>query len=156
MCIRDRGDGFLLSPVYIDLGWAQMLSGQNGRAKDNMLQGLKLADSLKLQESSARANHLLSELFGHTGDYKKALDHKLKADQIDEQILNEGTVRYVNDIIFRYNSVKDSNNLQALSQQNEMYQMELRTSRTTLLISGIALALLAGIFYIPVSYTHLT
>jgi len=142
------GDGFLLSPVYIDLGWAQMLSGQNGRAKENMLQGLKLADSLKLQESSARANHLLSELFGHTGDYKKALDHKLKADKIDEQILNEGTVRYVNDIIFRYNSVKDSNNLQALSQQNEMYQMELRTTRTTLLISGIALALLAGIFYI--------
>ncbi len=149
------GDGFLLSPVYIDLGWAQMLSGQNGRAEENMLQGLKLADSLKLQEASARANHLLSELFGHTGDYKQALDHKLKADQIDEQILDEGTVRYVTDIIFRYNSVKDSNNLQALSQKNEIIEMQLhakdmqlRTTRTTLLISGIALTLLAGIFYI--------
>lgn len=142
------GDGFLISPVYIDLGWAQMLSGQLGRAEENIFEGLKLADSLKLYEVSARANHLLSELFGRIGDYKKALDHKLKADQIDEQTLNEGTVRYVNDIIFRYNSVKDSNNLQSLSQQNEIIQMQLRTTKTTLLISGIALALLAGIFYI--------
>ncbi|WP_373519741.1 tetratricopeptide repeat protein [Pricia sp.] len=149
------GDGFLIAPVYIDMGWAQMRSGQFGKAEEYMLQGLKLADSLKLQEASARANHLLSELYGHIGDYKKALGHKLKADQIDEQILNEGTVRYVNDIILRYNSVKDSNNLQALSQKNEMYEMklrtnemQLRTTKTTLLISGIALALLAGIFYI--------
>lgn len=145
---RNLGDGFLIAPVYIDLGWAQMLTGQFGKAEENMLEGLKQADTFKIKEASARANHLLSELFGHTGDYKKALDHKIKADQIDEQILNEGTVRYVNDIIFRYNSVKDSNNLQSLSQQNETYQMELRTTRTTLLISGIALALLAGIFYI--------
>ncbi len=142
------GDGYLTSPVYIDLGWAQMRSGQYGWAEENILKGLKLADSLKLKEASAQANHLLSELFGHTGNYKKALDHKLKADQIDEEILNEGTVRYVNDMIFRYNAMKDSNNLQAISQENEIIQTQLRTTKTTLLISGIALALLAGIFYI--------
>ena len=141
-------DGFLIAPVYIDQGWAQMRSGQFGKAEENMLEGLKLADSLKLQGESARANHLLSELFGHTGDYKKALDHKLKADQIDEQVLNEGTVRYVNDIIFRYDSENAKNEMQLMAQDKEMVETELRTTRTTLLISGIALALLAGIFYI--------
>jgi sensor histidine kinase YesM len=145
---QSLGDGFLIAPVYIGLGWAQMLSGQFDKAEENMIEGLKLADTFKLQEVSARANHLLSELFGHRGYYKKALDHKLKADQIDEQILNERTVRYVNDILFRYSSDKTMNDVQLLAKENEMYQMELRTTQTILLISGIALALLAGIFYI--------
>ena len=142
------GDGFLTAPVYVDLGWALMLSGQSAKAEENMFEGLKLADSLKLQRTSAQANHLLSELFGHSGDYKKALDHKLKADQIDDQVLNEGTVRYVNDVLFRYNTQKVENDMQLIKQQGEMSERELRTTRTTLLISGIAMALLAGIFYI--------
>ena len=142
------GDGFLTAPVYLDLGWALMLSGQLGKAEENMLDGLKLADSLKVQRISAQANHLLSELFGYTGDYKKALDHKLKANQIDDQVLNEVTIRYVDDVLFRYNSQKAENDMQQMKQESDMRERELRTTRTTLLISGIAMALLAGIFYI--------
>ncbi len=145
---QGRGDGFLIAPIYINMGWAQMLSGQFDKAEDKMVEGLKLADSLKLLGASARANHFLSELYGNAGEYKKALDHKLKADQIDDQIQSENSVRYINDIIYRYDSENAKNEMQLLAQEKEMIQRELRTSRTTLLISGIALALLAGIFYI--------
>lgn len=142
------GDAFLIAPVYIGLGWCKMKSGHFGEAEVHLLEGLKLAEDDNLHDASARAGHLLSKLFQNMGDYKKALHFKLKADSIDNEILNDGTIRYVNDVLFRYNSQKAEQEMQLLRQKSEMYQMQLRATYTTLLISGIALALLAGIFYI--------
>lgn len=142
------GDGFLIAPVFIVKGWAQTVSGDYVNAENSLTQGAELAKIYKLDEASSQAHHLLSQLFQKTGDYKKALDYKFRANAIDDQLFNEGTVRYVNDILFQYNSDTTTNDVQLLAQENEMFQMELRTTRTTLLISGIALALLAGIFYI--------
>ncbi len=132
---------FLITPIYIQLGWGQMLTGDYKQAEENMRLGHKLAKESNLQETSANANHLLSELFQRIGDFKKALNFKLKADSLDREILNEGTIRYVNDVLLRYNAEKADNDM-------EILELELRTTKTTLLISGIALALLAGIFYI--------
>ena len=142
------GDGFLISPAHINLGWAQMLAGQLKEAEKNMLLGLQVAEKINLRISSSQARHLLSKLFQIKGDYKKALDYTIKAEQLDEEILNESTVRYVNDVIFRYGSEKKSAQIEILAKENEIVRLELRKNQQTLLISGIALALLAGIFYI--------
>ncbi|WP_226967952.1 tetratricopeptide repeat protein [Zobellia roscoffensis] len=141
-------DGFLISPIYINLGWGEMETGDYVNAEKNIMEGLRVAEKFNLRNESARASHLLTELFQKTGDYKKALTYNLKATALDEEIVNENTVRYVNDIIFRYDSEKKNSEIQILAKENEAVQMKLRTSRTTLLIGGIALALLAGIFYI--------
>ena len=141
-------DRFLIAPVYISTGWAQMVLGKYDEGEHSLSQGLKVASTFKLKEACSKAHNLLSELFQNKGDYKKALENKILAVDINRQLFNKNTVRYVNDLLFRYNSGKTLNDVQQLAQQNEMYQMELRTTRTTLLISGIALALLAGIFYI--------
>jgi len=142
------GDGFLIAPVFIVMGWAQMEMGDYADAENNLREGSGLAQKFKLSDRFSQANHLMSKLFEKTGNYKRALEYKLAAVAIDEKMFNEGTVRYINDILFRYDSDKTKNDVQILAQENEMYQMELRTTQTTLLISGIALALLAGIFYI--------
>ncbi|MGI9549809.1 MAG: tetratricopeptide repeat-containing sensor histidine kinase [Aurantibacter sp.] len=142
------GDGFLISPVHINLGWAQLLAKRYEEAEKNMLHGLEVAEKFDLKESSARASHLISELFETTGNYKKALLYSKKAEKLDEQILDESTVRYVNDVIFRYDAEKKSNEIAVLAKENELVRMEVKKTRTVLLISGIALALLAGIFYI--------
>ncbi|WP_289038042.1 tetratricopeptide repeat protein [uncultured Zobellia sp.] len=145
---KKLGDGFLISPIYINLGWAEMITGEYASAEKYMLEGLRIAEKFNLRHEAARANHLLTQLYQQTKNYKKALSYNMKAEELDEEIVNESTVRYVNDIIFRYDSEKKTNEIQILAQENEMIQMELRTSRTTLLIGSIALALLAGIFYI--------
>lgn len=145
---KKLGDGFLTAPVYINLGWAQMLQDKFAVSEANMLEGLKIAETRRLRDAVAKASHLLSDLYEETGSFKKALDYMKKAVQVDQDILNERTVRYVNDIILRYDSEKKSNEIQILAQENEMYEMEVQKSRTILLIGGIALALLAGIFYI--------
>lgn len=140
-------DRFLVAPVYTDLGWGQMQQREYDQAEENMMRGLKLAEKSDLHATTARTNHLLSELFQKKSDFKKALYFKLKADSIDQEILNKDSVRYVDDLLFRYNSQKDGYEMRLLARDYKVYQ-ELQTTRTTLLISGIALALLAGIFYI--------
>jgi tetratricopeptide (TPR) repeat protein len=145
---KTLGDGFLTSPAYINLGWAQLLTGQNKRAEENMQQGLQVAEKYNLRELTARGSHLLSQLFEKTGDFKQALAYNIKAEQLDEEILNESTVRYVNDVIFRYDSEKKSNEIDVLAKENEIVKLKLRKNETSLLIGVFALALLAGIFYI--------
>ena len=142
------GDGFLTSPAYINLGWAQMLVGSYKNSNIYMLQGLKIAEKHNLREFTAQACHLLSELYENMGDYNKALSYNMKGGRLDEEILNESTVRYVNDVIFRYDSEKKSAQIEILAKENEIVKLELRKNQLTLIISGIALALLAGIFYI--------
>ena len=142
------GDGFLIAPVHIVMGWAQTELGQYADAEKNLSIGADLAQEIKLSDRFSQASHLLSKLSEKKGEYKKALEYKKEAVAIDKQMFDEATVRYVNGILFRYSTNKTLNDVQLLSQEKEKYQMELRTTRTTLLISGIALALLAGIFYI--------
>ena len=135
------GDGFLIAPIYINLGWAQMSADQSDKAEANILEGLKIAEESNLPRQASRASHLLSELYQKNENHKEALNYTIKAQKLDEKILNENTIRYVNDIIYRYDSEKQN-------AQIDQYETELRTTKTTLLIGGIALALLAGIFYI--------
>lgn len=149
LVIAERlGDGFLLSPARINLGWAQLLAKKFKEAKENMLLGLQIAEKYNLRKESAQASHLLSELFQQTSDYRQALSYKIKAENLDKEILNESTVRYVNDVIFRYDSEKKGNQIEVLAKENEIVRLKLRKNNQTLLASGIALALLAGIFYI--------
>lgn len=141
-------DGFLTSPVFINLGWAKFLLKQYAEAEKDMLQGLKIAEKKTLILEASQANHLLAELNKNQRNFEKALTYTLKAEELEEQILDENTIRYVNDIIFRYDSQKRSNQIEVLAKQNEIVRLNLRKKNTTLLISAIVLALLAGIFYI--------
>lgn len=145
---KKRGDDFLISPVYINLGWAQFLAQQYDEAENNILEGLKRAEKVDLKESASRASHLASRLYENTGDFKNAVFYSRKAEEYDKQFLDESTIQYVNDVIFRYDAEKKNNEIAVLAKENELISMELKKNKTVLLISGIALALLAGIFYI--------
>lgn len=145
---KKRGDDFLISPVYINLGWAQFLAQRYDEAEKNILEGLKRAEKVDLKESASRASHLASKLYENTGDFKNAVFYSRKAEEYDKQFLDESTIQYVNDVIFRYDAEKKNNEIAVLAKENELISMELKKNKTVLLISGIALALLAGIFYI--------
>ena len=142
------GDGKLISPVYNNIGWAQFLLKQYNSAEKNMLLGLEVAEKFTLSSEAAIANHLLADLSKEQRNFEKALTYTLKAEELEEQILNASTFRYVNDIIFRYDSQKRSNEIEVLAKQNEIVRLNLRKKNTTMLISGIVLAMLTGIFYI--------
>lgn len=145
--VHQLGNGFLLSPYYNNLGWSRFLLKKYSEAEKNMLQGLKVAEKNNLKTEAARANRLLADLNKNQQKFEKALTYTLKAEELDKQILDDNTIRYVNEITQRYNSEKKSNEIEVLAKENEIVRLNLRKKNTTLIISAIVLALLAGIFY---------
>ena len=145
---KEQGDQFLTSSVYISLGWALMQNKRLVEAEKNLQKGLDLAKKFTLPRSISQANRLLSELATNQGDYKSALNYFREAQEFDKEISNDRNLRYVNDMIMRYESEKRTNELKELAEENESVKLELVKNRTRLLISGIAIALLAGILYI--------
>jgi len=145
---NELGDGFVLARLYNNLGWAQLLVNNLPDAEQSLLEGNAVSQKYNLRDECAQSNHLLSQLYEKKGDYKKALDYQTKAIDLDEEILNEGTIRYVNDILFRYDYEKKGNEIAVLAKQNEIVSLKLRKNRTLLLIGVLSLVLLAGILYI--------
>lgn len=145
--VLQLGNGFLLSPYYNNLGWSRFLMNHFSEAEKNMLQGLHEAEKNNLKTEAAQANRLLAKLNKERGNFEKALTYTLKADDLEKQILDDNTIRYVNEITNRYNSEKKSNEIKVLAKENEIVRLNLRKKNTTLIIGAIVLALLACIFY---------
>ncbi len=132
----------IISSTYVNLGWGLMQLKRHDEAEENLKEGLHLAMNYNLPSTISQANQLLSELAVRKEDYKSAMEYYKKARHFDDEISNDRNIRYVYDILLRYNTDK----------QSQGYKEELRKTNqktnTILLITGIALALLAGIFYI--------
>ena len=96
----------------------------------------------------AEANKFLSELWIKRDNYQKAMGYYQEFNKYEESIANSLNLRYVNDMILRYESQMKEDQLQRLAEENESVRLRLRKNRTILIIIGIFLALLIGIFYI--------
>ena len=142
------GNFFILARLYNNLGWAQLKINQNKNSEQSLLKSYSIAETHNLRDELAQASHLLSTLYERTKDYQKALVYKNKGIALDQEILNDGTIRYVNDILFRYDYEKKGNEIAVLAKQNEIVRLKLRKNRTLLLIGALSLILLAGILYI--------
>jgi tetratricopeptide (TPR) repeat protein len=144
----ELGNAFLIARLYINLGWAQLKLHQNEDAEESLLEGYSVGEKHNFRDELSQASHLLSELYEVKKNYQKALNYKNKAISLDKEILNEGTIRYANDILFRYDYEKKGSEIVVLAKQNEIVNLKLRKNRTLLLIGALSLILLAGIMYI--------
>ena len=142
------GNKRIKSTVQINLGWVLMKLKNYGEAKENLTAALELAKKYNLSVSTSKAYLFLSELAQEKGDYESALSHYKKAETFNKEINNERNLKYVNDVILRYETEKKNSEIKALAKQNEIANLKLKKNKITLLISGIALALLGSIFFI--------
>ncbi len=141
-------DMHVTSLVYVNLGWALMHLKQYDAAEKRLLQGLDIANKYNFPRSISKSYTLLSDLADRKGDFKNAFEYYKKAELFDEKVTNELNLRYVNDMIIRYDTEKKSNQIEVLAKENEIVKLKLRKNRTSLLVGGFALALMAGILYI--------
>ncbi len=141
-------DKDIIASVSINLGWTLMHLERYKESRRQLTYGLEIAKKYKLLSHMAESNKLLSELSVKQGDFKSGLDHYRQAKYYDDQISNDRNLRYVNDMIMRYENEKRTEQLEQLAEENENVKLELRRNRTTILIAGIAMALLMGILYI--------
>jgi len=152
---KSLGDKTIITAVEINIGWALMQLNNYKQSEHHLLEGLSLAQRYNMPRSISQAYGILSELSEKRGNPKSALDYYKLASQFDEQISSERNVRYVTDIIMKYDTEKKNNQIQILAKENELVKLKLRKNNIILLICGIALALLAGIFYILYRQHHL-
>jgi tetratricopeptide (TPR) repeat protein len=145
---KELGDNSIISSIEINLGWALLNLKRYKQAKEHLDNGLRIAQDINLPSQIAEANKFLSDLAIAQNDYESALDYYKKSESFDKEIANVRNLRYVNDIIMRYESEKSTKELKKLSDEHDEVKQELVKNRTRLLISGIAIALLAGILYI--------
>jgi tetratricopeptide (TPR) repeat protein len=144
----ELGDKYLTSGIYLNLGWANMLKENPVKAKDNLEKGLAIAEEYNLPTNISQANSYLSSLAEKQGDHKEALARYKLAQEFEEKTVNERNLRYVGDMISRYNIEKKNNEIAIINKDYEIVKLKLRKNQTRLLIGGLALILLTGVFYI--------
>ncbi|MRI00943.1 tetratricopeptide repeat protein [Kriegella sp. EG-1] len=142
------GDIEILTALQINIGWTLIELKRFDEANKILLKSLELAQKHNIPAAMSQAYVYLSNLWMHKGDFEKALEYFRNHKKYDEEISSDRNLRYVTDVITRYDSEKKNTQIQLLAQENELVKLELKKNKTVLLISGIALALLAGIFYI--------
>ncbi|MET1258355.1 tetratricopeptide repeat protein [Flagellimonas sp. DF-77] len=144
----ELGDKFLLSSVLINTGWALLEANRLNEAEGYMKQGLDMAVESNLPSMIIFGNQHLSDLEHAKGNDRKALEYYKEADRMDKAIINERNVRYMNDIILKYQTEKKNNQISDLAKENELVRLRLRKNQTTILVSALLIGLIGTILFI--------
>lgn len=142
------GDFSITSLVFINTGWAQTKLGNYMEAEDFIKEGLQMAQNRNIPSNILYAYEKMSELQNTKGDFKKAYEYYKKADQYDKQISSATNLRYMNDIIVKYENDKKNNQIAVLAKENEIVRLRLKKNQTTLLVSALIVGLILSILYI--------
>ena len=140
-------DQHIIAPAYNNLGWAHLKMGNWNLAETNLRKGLDIARENQLLRGLCESYERLSELESERGDFKTALEYFRESDKYRRQVTNDVNIKYVNDVIFRYESEKQKEVAQRLRQENEIVNLKLRRNRNTLLVGALLLVLLSLILY---------
>lgn len=149
-------DQHIIVPIYNNLGWAHQKSGNQKKAEGYLQAAIEKGQELGLLRDISQSYSLLSDLAADRGNYREALEYYRRSEEYQHQIANEVNNKYVNDIILRYGSEKQKNQLAILAQENEIINLKLRRNRTTLLIGALLLVLFTLILYIIYRQYQLT
>lgn len=142
------GDQKIITTIYINLGWALIRLGDYNAAELSLEEGLVLAKRYEIDSEISEANKFLSELWIKRDDFEKGMRYFKESKKYEERITNSLNLRYVNDMILRYESQMRANQFERLAEENESVRLKLRKNRTMLIIIGVFLVLLIGILYI--------
>ncbi|MCB0373631.1 MAG: tetratricopeptide repeat protein, partial [Muricauda sp.] len=139
------GDFFITASIFINTGWAHTKLGNFEKAHQYIQEGLDMALNRNMPSSILYGYQMMSDLEKSRGDYKKAYEYYKKADEYDAQISSATNLRYMNDIIVRYEDDKKNNQIAVLAKQNEIVRLRLKKNQTTLLVSALIVGLISSI-----------
>ncbi|BFP40916.1 hypothetical protein FGF1_17610 [Flavobacteriaceae bacterium GF1] len=141
-------DKFIWSSILSNTGWANMEISNYETAERKMKDALKMAAENTMPSQVIYAQRLLSQLEAKRGDYKKALDYYKEAEKFDNELKDDRNLRYINDLILRYETEKRDNQISNLANENELVKLRLRRNQTTILVSTLVVGLVGTILFI--------
>ncbi len=134
-------DQFYIASSYINLGQLEIELDQISEAEKNLKKGLEVANTYSLKSSIASSSKLLSEVHQKKGNYKAALEYYQKAVGIENTILTDQNLQYVNDIVIEYENENKNNQIKALASENEAVRLRLERNKNIFWYSMLALFL---------------
>lgn len=144
---KKLGNKKYLSYEYLNLGWAQSKLGMYNEAEKNLNKGLEIGKKYNLSSTLSYAYSHLFELYENKNDYKTAIKFYKLSDEFEKKISNERTIQYVNDLIIKYDSERQNNEIKNLAKQNEITKLELNKNRNIWIIYSVSSLLLFATFY---------
>ncbi|WP_226789258.1 tetratricopeptide repeat protein [Polaribacter reichenbachii] len=143
------GNKKYLSYEYLNLGWAQSKLGLYSKAEKNLNIGLNIAKEYNLSSSLSYAYSHLSELYESKNDYETALKFYKLSDEFEKKISNERTIQYVNDLIIKYDSERQDNEIKNLAKQNEIAQLQLIKNRNIwVIVLGSFISVISILYFL--------
>lgn len=141
-------DQFYIASSYINLGQLEIELNQIYEAEKNLKKGLEVANTYNLKSSVASASKLLSEVNQKKGNFKTALEYYQKAVGLENTILTEQNLQYVNDIVIEYENENKNNQIKALASENEAVRLRLERNKNIFWYSMLALLLFGTAMFI--------
>lgn len=113
-------------------------------AEEFLTRGLNLTKKTKDKNRLAMYYHYFHLLYKHKKDYKKALEYSELFSNTNREVLNETSMRQVNEMQEKYEAEKLENENRVLKQDNEIQELKLSKGRLTrnVLFIGFVLLLL--------------
>ncbi|WP_242527880.1 tetratricopeptide repeat protein [Allomuricauda sp. CAU 1633] len=142
------GDFFITSSIYINTGWAYTKVEEFDKAQKFIQEGLEMAQNHNMPSNVVLGYQKLSDLERERGNYEDAYTFFKKAAESEKEISSATNLRYMNDVIVRYEAEKKNNQISVLAKENEIVRLRLKKNQTTLLVSALIVGLVASILYI--------
>ncbi|WP_179318937.1 tetratricopeptide repeat-containing sensor histidine kinase [Winogradskyella helgolandensis] len=135
----DLDDQYYISASYLNLGQLETETNQLVSAEEHLKKALNISNSYNLKSTVAESSKLLSEVSQKNNDYKAALKYYQDAVEIENTILTEQNLQYVNDIAIQYENENKNNQIKALALENEAVRLRLDRNKQILLYTSFLL-----------------
>ena len=144
----DIDDQYYISASYLNLGQLEIETDQLISAETHLKKALNIANSYNLKSTVAESSKLLSKLNQKNNDFKTALKYYQEAVEIENTILTEQNLQYVNDIAVEYENENKNNQIKALALENESVRLRLERNKQILLYTSLLLGIIGVALFI--------
>lgn len=144
----DLDDQFYITSSYLNLGQLELELNQLHSAEKNLKKALNIAHSYSLKSSIVESSKLLSIINQRNKKFKAALEYYQEAVEIENTILTEKNLQYVNDITIEYENENKNNQIKVLALENETVRLRLERNKNILLYTSLLLAVLGTALFI--------
>jgi tetratricopeptide (TPR) repeat protein len=149
-CEKTSPDNYLLAMVYRDMATLENELGSQDKAWQYINKSLSLAQNDRMAKIMADDYIWLSDWYSSNHNFEKAYLYKLKATVINDSLFNETKTRQTKEIEAIYQTEKKQTEINLLSEQNKVSNLQLRNNHIfilfllllSLLIIGISLLIL--------------
>lgn len=144
---RQRSDKFYLSSILVRYGGVCAKLKRYQEAEQTLLEGIYLSKDVRSIYNLAFSNEALYEVYYNTNRYEKACDALKLAKSYKDSIFNTETLQVMNDLEYKYQSEKKSQEIELLSTRNQLIGESKKMQRNQFVILLLLLGALAAFFY---------